>query len=170
MFPLNPAQVLAMYLLRQNNIFQYPVAKQIKFIFLWTNETSAIRVSNYLRDFVEVSSNQFFLLNEFYVLKGFSCQFNSLIKTIFTAVRHVHQFDNFRLQSLWKSKKKRDLLTQLISRAAQVLVSTQRTGSNISDWLSSVLKSALPAKIRPAIFGLSFVMNNCVATSATLRT
>ena len=32
-------------------------------------------------------------------------------------------------------------------------------GSNISDWLSSVLKSADPAKIIPEMFGLSLLMN-----------
>ena len=39
--------------------------------------------------------------------------------------------------------------------------------SNMSDWLSSVLKSADPARMSPEQLGLSFEMNNCTATSAT---
>ena len=40
----------------------------------------------------------------------------------------------------------------------------------MSDWPSSVLKSAEPASTSPATLGLSFVMYNCTATSATFRT
>lgn len=47
---------------------------------------------------------------------------------------------------------------------------TVLTGSNMSDWLSSVLKSAEPAKTSPEMLGLSLVMNSWTATSATLRT
>ncbi len=39
--------------------------------------------------------------------------------------------------------------------------------SNMSDWLSSVLKSAEPANTRPETVGRSFAMKNCVADSAT---
>jgi len=42
-----------------------------------------------------------------------------------------------------------------------------RRWSNMSLWLSSVLKSADPARIRPATLGRSLVMKICVAHSAT---
>ena len=42
--------------------------------------------------------------------------------------------------------------------------------SKMSDCARSFLKSAEPASTIPATFTLSFVMNICVAVSATLRT
>lgn len=43
----------------------------------------------------------------------------------------------------------------------------QLTGSNMSDWESSVLKSAEPARTKPAMLGLSLEMKSCTAVSAT---
>lgn len=45
----------------------------------------------------------------------------------------------------------------------------QLTGSNMSDWESSVLKSAEPAKTKPAMLGLSLEMKSCTAVSATWK-
>lgn len=51
----------------------------------------------YLRNFIEVATDQFLLLDKLDVLQRFGRQFDSLVESVLAAIRHIDQFDNFGL-------------------------------------------------------------------------
>ena len=79
-----------------------------------------------------------------------------LIEAILATIRDIHKFNNLGLEIA---------IVGLGLRFDQS--ETCNLLSNMSDWLSSVLKSADPARMSPEQFGLSLEMNSCTATSAT---
>ncbi|KAF1751371.1 hypothetical protein GCK72_017925 [Caenorhabditis remanei] len=69
--------------------------KSSKSIFHSENVLSGI-----LTDLVEISSDEFLLLNELHTSESVGSQLNSLVETIFTSICNIDSFDHFSLKSL----------------------------------------------------------------------
>ena len=130
---------------------------------------------------IQSPSNQFFLLDKLYVGKGLGCQLDSLRCLVMWTemskverckswvfkpdwIRFRHHKRCLQVWWSWPEKGEVSIWTPQKSSSSE----TCNLLSNMSDWLSSVLKSADPARMSPEQLGLSFEMNNCTATSATL--
>jgi hypothetical protein len=127
--------------------------------------------------------DQLLLLDELHVRQDVCGQLNGLVEPVLAAVRHVANVDDDGLQSEGRGTESGPGVPCLAG-----LNTATHLPSSRSDWLSSVLKSADPARIMPATLGcvtreasqgesiphqrrtertLSLVMKNCTASSAT---
>ena len=144
---------------------------------------NSIFYCTFISEKIQSPSNQFLLLDKLYVGKGLSCQLDGLkylqscelrwltvetskyvgrvFKPDWIRFRHHKRY----LQVWWSWPGRGEVLIWTPQKSSSS--ETCNLLSNMSDWLSSVLKSADPARMSPEQLGLSFEMNNCTATSAT---
>lgn len=67
--------------------------------FVCVSHTKAV-FAGVLRDFVKVGGDEALFLDEFNIQQRLCCQFNGLVKAVFSAIRDVHRAQDFRLQAL----------------------------------------------------------------------